>query len=72
MGTRIRCNGVDLAVEDSGGGGPTVLFSHGLLYTMRMWDSQIAALAERFRCVAYDHRGKGGARRRPPAWTSTL
>jgi 3-oxoadipate enol-lactonase len=59
MATRILCNGVRLAVEDSGGSGPTVLFSHGLLYTLRMWDAQIAALRARFRCVAYDHRGQG-------------
>src|SRR5262245_2968615 len=59
MATRILCNGVRLAVEDAGGGGPTVLFSHGLLYTLRMWDAQIATLRARFRCVAYDHRGQG-------------
>src|SRR5215475_6931742 len=59
MATRISCNDVQLAVEDSGEGGPTVLFSHGLLYSLRMWDEQIAALRSRFRCVAYDHRGQG-------------
>jgi pimeloyl-ACP methyl ester carboxylesterase len=59
MATRIRCNGVELAVEGSGEGGSTVLFSHGLLYSLRMWDAQIAALRSRFRCVAYDHRGQG-------------
>ena len=59
MATRISCNGVELAVEDSGEGGPTVLFSHGLLYSLRMWDAQIAALRSRFRCIAYDHRGQG-------------
>ena len=59
MATRISCNGVQLAVEDSGGGGPTVLFSHGLLYSLRMWDAQISTLRHRFRCVAYDHRGQG-------------
>lgn len=59
MATRIRCNGVELAVEDSGGSGTTVLFSHGLLYSLRMWDAQIAALRSHFRCIAYDHRGQG-------------
>jgi len=59
MATRIRCNGVALAVEDDGGGGAPVLFSHGLLYSRRMWDAQVAALRGRFRCVAYDHRGQG-------------
>lgn len=59
MAARILCNGVRLAVEDSGGSGPTVLFSHGLLYSLRMWDAQITPLRTRFRCVAYDHRGQG-------------
>jgi len=59
MASRISCNGVQLAVEDSGGGGATVLFSHGLLYSLRMWDAQIPELRPRFRCVAYDHRGQG-------------
>jgi pimeloyl-ACP methyl ester carboxylesterase len=59
MATRIRCNGVSLAVEDGGGGGPAVLFSHGLLYSRRMWDAQVGALRGRFRCVVYDHRGQG-------------
>jgi pimeloyl-ACP methyl ester carboxylesterase len=65
MATRIRCNGVELAVEDSGEGGSTVLFSHGLLYSLRMWDAQIAALRSRFRCVAYDHRGQGESESAP-------
>ena len=59
MATRIRCNGVELAVDDTGGAKPTVLLSHGLLYSRRMWDAQIAAMRGRFRCVAYDHRGQG-------------
>ena len=59
MPTRISCNRVQLAVEDSGGGGPTVVFSHGLLYSLRMWDEQVPALRSRFRCIAYDHRGQG-------------
>ena len=65
MATRIRCNGVELAVEDSGEGGSTVLFSHGLLYSLRMWDAQIAALRSRLRCVAYDHRGQGESESAP-------
>ena len=36
-----------------------MLFSHGLLYSLRMWDAQIPELRARFRCIAYDHRGQG-------------
>ena len=59
MASRIRCNGADLAYEDSGGVHPTVLFSHGLLYSRRMWDRQVAELRSGFRCIGYDHRGQG-------------
>ncbi|MGO9064809.1 MAG: alpha/beta fold hydrolase [Myxococcaceae bacterium] len=52
-------NGTRLYVEDSGGNGPPVLFSHGLLYSCRMWDGQLPSLRSRFRCIAYDHRGQG-------------
>src|SRR5215472_4353948 len=59
MVSRICCNRVDLAYEDSGGVHPTVLFSHGLLYSRRMWDRQVADLRTGFRCIGYDHRGQG-------------
>jgi len=52
-------NGVRLYVEDTGGNGPPVLFSHGLLYSCRMWDAQVPSLRGRFRCICYDHRGQG-------------
>jgi pimeloyl-ACP methyl ester carboxylesterase len=48
-----------LHVEDTGGGGPPVLFSHGLLWDTRLFAPQVAALRGRHRCIAYDHRGQG-------------
>jgi pimeloyl-ACP methyl ester carboxylesterase len=56
---RIEVNGVGLQVEDTGGAGPAVVFSHGLLLSTRLWDAQVDALRSRFRCIAYDHRGQG-------------
>jgi 3-oxoadipate enol-lactonase len=41
------------------GKGPPVVFSHGFLWSGRMFDAQVAALESRFRCIAYDHRGQG-------------
>jgi pimeloyl-ACP methyl ester carboxylesterase len=55
----MQVNGVELHVEDSGGSGPPIVFSHGLLWSTRMWRFQVAALREKFRCIAYDHRGQG-------------
>jgi 3-oxoadipate enol-lactonase len=55
----IRVNGTSLYYEDSGGGGAPIVFSHGLLWNTALFAPQIAALKERYRCVAYDHRGQG-------------
>jgi 3-oxoadipate enol-lactonase len=55
----VSANGTELYVEDTGGKGPPVLFSHGVLYSCRMWDGQIPSLRSRFRCILYDHRGQG-------------
>ncbi|MFQ5557558.1 MAG: alpha/beta fold hydrolase [Acidimicrobiales bacterium] len=45
--------------EDTGGDGTAVVFSHGFLMDRSMFDPQIAALSERFRCVSWDERGFG-------------
>lgn len=55
----------ELYYEDSGGPGQVVLFSHGLLWSGRMFEAQVEALRDRYRCVTYDHRGQG--RSAPPA-----
>lgn len=55
----LRVNGLRLWVEDSGGDKPPLLFSHGLLWSARMFDAQVAAFRDRYRCIAWDHRGQG-------------
>ena len=55
----LDVNGTRLYYEDSGGSGEPVVFSHGLLWSCRMFDKQVAALKDRYRCIAYDHRGQG-------------
>lgn len=35
------------------------MFSHGLLWSTRMFDAQVATLRARYRCIAWDHRGQG-------------
>lgn len=55
----VELNGTSIYYEDTGGNGPPILFSHGLLWNTRLFDPQVAALKSRYRCVAYDHRGQG-------------
>ena len=39
--------------------GPTVILSNSLGTTIKMWEPQLAALADHFRVVRYDRRGHG-------------
>ncbi len=55
---RVRVNGVELFVDERGSG-PPIVFSHGLLWSGRMFEPQVAALSSRYRCISYDHRGQG-------------
>jgi pimeloyl-ACP methyl ester carboxylesterase len=55
----LDLSGISIYYEDSGGPGEPVVFSHGLLMSSAMFEAQVAALAPRYRCIAYDHRGQG-------------
>lgn len=55
----LSVNGTELYYEDTGGTGEAVVFSHGLLWSTRLYDPQVEALRSRYRCIAYDHRGQG-------------
>ena len=61
----IRANGTALYYEDTGDFGAPVVFSHGLLWNSALFAPQIAVLKDRYRCVAYDHRGQERRRYRP-------
>lgn len=54
-----QVNGQKLYYEDTGGSGPVVVFSHGLLMDHEMFAPQIAALKSRYRCISWDERGHG-------------
>jgi pimeloyl-ACP methyl ester carboxylesterase len=56
---RIQVNGADLYYEDTGAGPEAVVFAHGLLWSGRMFDAQVAALKQRYRCITFDFRGQG-------------
>src|SRR5258706_4124546 len=57
--SRIRVNGAELYYEEQGTGSETIFFSHGLLWSCRMFDDQITMIKGRYRCIAFDHRGQG-------------
>lgn len=54
-----QLNGQKLYYEDTGGNGPAVIFSHGLLMDQSMFEPQVAALRDRYRCISWDERGHG-------------
>ncbi len=45
--------------EDSGGTGPAVIFSHGFLMDHEMFEPQVEAVCDEFRCITWDARGFG-------------
>jgi pimeloyl-ACP methyl ester carboxylesterase len=57
--SKIRVNGAEIYYEDVGTGTQTIVFAHGLLWSCRMFDAQVAALKDRYRCVSFDFRGQG-------------
>jgi pimeloyl-ACP methyl ester carboxylesterase len=52
-------NGQRLFYEDSGEGETAIVFSHGYLMDHSMFDAQVEALRDDFRCIAWDERGHG-------------
>ena len=52
-------NGTELWVEDTGGSGPAVLFTHALFFSGEMYRAQIQRLRDSYRCITVDWRGMG-------------
>jgi 3-oxoadipate enol-lactonase len=57
--SEITVNGVTLFYEEKGSGPETLVFSHSYLVDSTHFAPQIEALSDRYRCIAYDHRGHG-------------
>lgn len=62
----IQVNGVNLHYEEKGTGKETIIFSHGLLWSHRMFHNQIDFLSRSYRVIAYDHRGQGQSEVKTP------
>lgn len=57
--SEITVNGVRLFYEETGSGPETLVFSHSYLVDSTHFAPQIEDLSDRYRCIAYDHRGHG-------------
>ncbi len=62
-------NGQRLFYADSGGDGDAIVLSHGYLMSHEMFDAQVAALRDRWRCIAWDERGHGRTEATPEPFT---
>ena len=58
----IQVRGARLYYEEQGSGPGTIVFAHGLLWSGRMFDDQVAAVKGRYRCVTFDFRGQARVR----------
>src|SRR5580698_2282841 len=52
-------NGTNISYSDTGGAGPVVVLSHGILMDQSMFEAQVAALGD-YRVITWDQRGHGG------------
>ena len=52
-------HGQQIHYSDSGGSGEALIFSHGFLMDLSMFNAQVEALSGEFRCIAWDERGFG-------------
>lgn len=62
----VQVNGVKIFYEEKGTGKETVVFSHGLLWSHRMFYAQVDFLSQKYRVIAYDHRGQGQSEVKAP------
>ncbi len=65
---RIRCNGIELRIEEVGTGPPLLLIM-GLGASLETWIAQRDVFATRYRVILFDNRGAGESECPPPPWT---
>jgi pimeloyl-ACP methyl ester carboxylesterase len=56
---KIQVNGAKLHYTEEGTGPEIILFAHGLLWSGQMFEAQVNALKDRYRCITFDFRGQG-------------
>jgi 3-oxoadipate enol-lactonase len=56
----VNVNGIDLFYEERGARtAPAIVLAHSLFFDHRMFEHQLESLSDRYRVIAYDHRGHG-------------
>jgi 3-oxoadipate enol-lactonase len=56
---KIEINGVLIHYTLQGKGSETIVFAHGLLWSEKIFENQIGAFQDRYRCLSFDFRGQG-------------
>jgi 3-oxoadipate enol-lactonase len=56
---KIEINGVTIHYQVRGQGPETIVFAHGLLWSETIFENQIRAFQDRYRCLSFDFRGHG-------------
>ncbi len=54
--------------NEAGTGPETIVFAHGLVFSGRMFDEQVSALKDRYRCITFDFRGQGQSQVTPDGY----
>ena len=55
----VSINGCRLYYELHGEGTETLMFSHGLLFSTKLFEAQVTNFQDHYRILNYDHRGQG-------------
>lgn len=65
----LKVRDVNLYYEDTETGNETIVFSHGLLWSGKMFAAQVAHLKKNYRVITYDHRGQGQSEATPAGYS---
>jgi pimeloyl-ACP methyl ester carboxylesterase len=69
---QMRINGAGIHYEEVGRGRETIVFAHGLLFSGRMFEGQVRALRDRYRCITFDFRGQGQSEVTPSGYNMDI
>ncbi len=56
---QIQINNAAIHYEEHGDGPESIVFAHGFLWSGHMFEQQVMALKDHYRCITFDFRGQG-------------